>query len=180
MARPQDDAEWSKIREAVYRGARVHGAPHEVGEDIAQAAVERWLRAGNDAAAVARLGWSRGAFDAKSWRRSTAVRTLMPITDQHPMALDVAATVFLREQLRELTTEAAEFSARFERADAIVQLAVARKLRDCWRDAQIAAEQGRLRGRAISRTGVVHQRRRLLKDLPALAALAGDREREGT
>jgi hypothetical protein len=172
------EAEWSVVRGRVYRGARAQGAPHHIAEDLAQRAVERWLASGKDAVVAATIARSRGRFDAKSWHRSCRSRVSVPLVEELPGRDDVLATAIRRERLEPLRAEAAEFRSRFERLEPVVRLALARKLRDGWCDIDIAAEQARLRGRCIGRTAIVHQRRRLLKNLPALAVLAGDRERE--
>jgi hypothetical protein len=166
------------VRIHVYRGARTQGAPHHIAEDLAQAAVERWLAGGTDPGVAAGIARSRGRFDARSWHRSCSSRLTVPLIGELPTREDVFATAMRRERLEPLRAEAAQFRSRFERLEPVVQLALARKLRDGWCDADIAAEQAGLRGRRIGRTAIVHQRRRLLKDLPALAVLAGDRERE--
>jgi hypothetical protein len=175
----QDEVQWGVVRVHVYSGARAQGAPHDIAEDLAQAAVERWLVNGADPTAVVRVARSRGRFDAKSWHRSSGSRLPVPLTEELSTPEDVLATAIRRQQLEPLRKEAAMFRSRFERLAPVVQLALLRKLRDGWSDRAIAAEQTRLRGRRIGRTAVVHQRRRVLKDLPALTALAGDREREG-
>jgi DNA-directed RNA polymerase specialized sigma24 family protein len=179
VGRPRDrEKEWSVVRGSVYRGARAQGAPHHVAEDLAQEAVERWLARDMDSVVAATIARSRGRFDAKSWHRRCNARTTVPLADQIPARDDVLTTAIRRERLATLKAEAAEFRSRVESLEPVVRLALARKLRDGWCDGDIAAEQARLRGRRIGRTAVVHQRRRLLKNLPAVAVLAGDRKRE--